>query len=152
LPSFCSGVCVLCSPRIWLGLGLKCNEFLALASNELALLPTPLLLRFFSPLLLFSPGALPGLTPLRFSPLGVSSDDFDGVGSVSVEEGFEEDGVSEVDPGDIVPIVGLLESASPSLIGVPELPNILLSNPPWEEKLLRLLPASLLSSLLRAVG
>ena len=39
-----------------------------------------------------------------------------------------------------------LDSGPPSLGGDPELPNILFSKPPWEEKLLLLLPATLLTS------
>ena len=64
-------------------LQLKCNEFFALARRELALLPTPLLRRFFSPLL--SPDDLPGLTPLLFSRLLVSSESQEGLVSGAVE-------------------------------------------------------------------
>ncbi len=116
------------------GEGLKCNEFFAFASNELAFAPTPLLLRFFSPVAPLSPVGLPGGLPfpLRFSPLPVSSAGFDAVGA-SVE-------VDSAGPS------SAMDSGPPSFGGDPELPNILFSRPPWEEKLLRLLPATLLDS------
>ena len=119
-----------------LGLGLKCNEFFALASKELALPPTPLLLRFFSPVAPLSPVARPGgLLPLRFSPLPLSSAGFEAFeeSAAFVDEFALESGATE-------------PSGPPSFDGDPELPNILFSRPPWEEKLLLLLPATLLTS------
>jgi hypothetical protein len=115
------------------GLWLKCREFFAFASSELAFAPTPLLLRFFSPEFPLSLVALPGGLPfpLRFSPLPPSSAGFDAVG-VSVE--FESTASCATGSG------------PPSFGGDPELPNILFSKPPWEEKLLLLLPATLLDS------
>ena len=115
------------------GLGLKCREFFAFASNELAFAPTPLLLRFFSPVFPLSLVALPGGLPfpLRFSPLPVSS------------AGFGAAGASVVVGSTASCAAG---SGPPSFGGDPELPNILFSRPPWEEKLLRLLPATLLDS------
>ncbi len=113
-----------------LGLWLKCNELFALANNELALPPTPLLLRFFSPFPPPSPELRPGGLPFpdRFSLLPPSSAVF---GLLAVF-------------GLVERASGTTESAPPSLGGDPELPNILFSRPPWEEKLLRLLPATLL--------
>jgi len=120
-----------------LGLWLKYNEFFALASKELALPPTPLLLRFFSPVAPLSPVARPGgLLPLRFSPLPLSSADF---------EAFEES-VAFVDEFALESVATEPSSGPPSFDGDPELPNILFSRPPWEEKLLLLLPATLLTS------
>jgi hypothetical protein len=118
------------------GFGLKCNELFALASRLLAFEPTPLLLRFFSTVPPLSPEARPtGLPlPLRFSPLAFSSAVFDVLGGSLV---FGDDSV------------GLASGATDSELsfgGDPELPNILFSRPPWEEKLLRLLPATLLTS------
>lgn len=116
-----------------LGFGLKCNEFFALARRELAFEPTPLLLRFFStvtPLSVARPGGLP--LPLRFSP-EPSSPVFD-VSGGSVAVGDDDNaGVSSVPDSEF------------SFGGDPELPNILFSRPPWEEKLLRLFPATLLA-------
>lgn len=115
------------------GLLSKCKEFLALASKELALPPTPLLLRFFStvgPLsAAWRPGGLP--LPLRFSPTLPSS---------VVFCAFEE----SIGMGTTV---SACRAGTPSCSfgGDPELPNILFSRPPWEEKLLRLLPATLLT-------
>jgi hypothetical protein len=114
------------------GLGLKCREFFALASRELAFPPTPLLLRFFSPVPLsvdVRPWGLP--LPLRFSPLPGSSLDF-----TEVSMGDAASGRGSDEPP---------ESGPPSFGGDPELPNILFSRPPWEEKLLLLFPASLLT-------
>jgi hypothetical protein len=118
-----------------LGLWLKCNEFFALASKELALLPTPLLLRFFSPVAPLSPATRPwGLPfPLRFSPAPVSSEDFDV---------FEDSVVFTVVDVSPAPSEAPPPSELPSFGGDPELPNILFSRPPWEEKLLLLLPAT----------
>jgi len=117
------------------GLGLKCNELFALASNELAFPPTPLLLRFFSPFPPLSPVGRPGGLPfpLRFSPLPLSSAGFDAVGA-----SFEVESTASLSCA--------TGSGPPSFGGDPELPNILFSRPPWEEKLLLLLPATLLDS------
>jgi hypothetical protein len=112
------------------GLGLKCNEFFALAMKELALPPTPLLLRFFSPPLsdAVRPGGL--LFPLRFSP--GSSEDLLVMGELAALDVV----------GDCGCVSETLADVSASF---PELPNILFSRPPWEEKLLLLLPATLLA-------
>jgi len=113
------------------GLWLKCNELFALASSELAFPPTPLDLRFFSPVAPLSavdrPRGLP--FPVRFSPLPLSSP-----GLKDIDLSFEPSTAA-----------GATGSGPPSLGGDPELPNILFSRPPWEEKLLRLFPATLLA-------
>lgn len=116
------------------GFGLKCKELFALARRELALLLTPLLLRFFSPLPPLSTLGLPcGLPfPPRFSPLSLSPAGF----GVLEESRIVDESAVEWD----VPEFGLS-----SFGGDPELPNILFSRPPWEEKLLLLFPATLLT-------
>ena len=133
--------------------GLKCSEFFALARNALALLPTPLLRRFFSVvaavLLSFSGDGrpLPGLLPPRLSLMGIFSEGGDGV----VESTGDVLAWVEVVGGMVVPLSG--SSCKVSFGGDGELellPNILFSNPPWEEKLLLCLPASVLNSLLNA--
>jgi hypothetical protein len=127
-------------------LGLKCSEFFALARNALALLPTPLLRRFFSPVPVLSGDGrpLPGLLPLRLSLMGAFSEaGGDGV----VELGGDMLASVEVGGEMAIPLSG---SCKVSFGGEGELellPNILFSNPPWEEKLLLCLPASVLSSL-----
>lgn len=134
------------------GLGLKCREFFALARNALALVPTELLRRFFS--VLSGDGRpFPELIPLRLSLRGGPSEDG---GEGDVEVGGDAPFAS-VDCG------GADEVANPVcvccrvlvLVGIgvgveddelEPLPNILFSNPPWEEKLLLCLPASVLGS------
>lgn len=134
-------------------LGLKCSEFFALARNALALLPTPLLRRFFSvaPAVLSLSGdgrPFPGLLPPRLSLMGIFSEaGGDGV----VESTGDVLASVEVVGGMVVPLSG--SSCKVSFGGDGELellPNILFSNPPWEEKLLLCLPASVLNSLLNA--
>lgn len=122
---------------------MKFNEFFALASNELALLPTPLLLRFFSPVAPLSVVDLLGLSlTLRLSPPPASSFVFgDEAMSLLLEEGKSV--VERVRTGE--PCVVELETGPPSFGGDPEVPNILFSKPPWPEKLLLLAPASLLN-------
>jgi hypothetical protein len=73
--------------------------------------------------------------PLRFSPLAFSSAVFDVLGGSLV---FGDD--------DSVVVASGATDSELSFGGDPELPNILFSRPPWEEKLLRLLPATLLTS------
>lgn len=140
-----------------LGLELKCSEFFALARNALALFPTPLLRRFFSAAAAVAPAVLslsgdgrpfPGLLPPRLSLMGIVSEaGGDGV----VESTGDVFASVEVVGGMVVPLSG--SSCKVSFGGDGELellPNILFSNPPWEEKLLLCLPASVLNSLLNA--
>ena len=105
------------------GFGLKCHEFFALASSELALPLTPLLLRFFSPFPV-SAAARPGglVFPLRFSPAAAPSIAFEAASPGLVDE------AAVVDPVEPPPASGPV-----SFGGDPELPNILFSKPPCEE-------------------
>lgn len=129
MPSFCRGDC---GPRSLLERPTceKLRECLAEAIKLLALLPTPLLLRFFSESALCLPGGLP--LPLRFSPLTTWS-----VGFVEpVEVGL----ASTLGSGD----GGLLPDFESELSAESDLlpPNILFnSRPPCEVRLRRLLPA-----------
>ena len=107
---------------------------MAEASRLLALLPTPLLLRFLSVLapLSFRPGGLP--LPLRFSPLAAWSVVLMGV--AALEPGLESG------EGDLPSPLVSLSVFDPEELEPP--PNILFSRlPPDEERLRRLLPASL---------
>lgn len=130
-PNFCRGVC---DPLLLLLLLddsrelERCNEFLALVKNDAALL-TVLLLRLLSP---------PGLW---------SSFDFLPNGPLESEVLFSRtaaaSSVSMVRAVGPMPEWGRVSAFS--LVGLEEPPNILFSNPPWLERLLRLFPASLIA-------
>ncbi|KAK5631947.1 hypothetical protein RRF57_007662 [Xylaria bambusicola] len=103
----------------------KLSVFFALAIKLLALLPTPLLLRFFSAALLSEfcrPGGLP--FPLRFSPLAAWSGSF---GAPSGDEDVLEssEGPSDLEMGSVAAGVSDL---APEELELP--PNILFSRPP----------------------
>jgi hypothetical protein len=82
--------------------------------------------------------ALAGLWPARFSPLIVSSFDLVKESGAALSPELAAIGASA--GGESFPSPAASES---SLVGDPELPNILFSRPPWEEKLLLFPPASL---------
>lgn len=133
MPSFWRGVCVL-SSVLSRTVCEKLSEFLAEARRLLALLPTPLLLRFLSveaPLSV-RPWGLP--FPLRFSPLAAWSVVLMGAGAFGLDSG----------EGDLPSVLDSLSTLDPGELEPP--PNILFSRlPPCEERLRRLLPASLRS-------
>lgn len=116
--------------------------FLAWANRLLALALTPLLRRFFCSAELPELGGLP--LPLRFSPLPAWSDDLTGDGGERLAPPASLSG-----DGDFLPAFSfwlLLPESDIELVSdlEPELtPNILVSRPPWEERLRRLLPARL---------
>jgi hypothetical protein len=108
---------------------LQLNEFLALENNVAALV-TVLLLLFFSP-----PGLGSSLALRPKNPPGGENFFWDTVASSVLTV---RDGVLMASECGIV--------SSLSLGGLEEPLNILFSNPPWLEKLLLLLPASLMGS------
>ena len=130
-------------PLAWV----KLSVFFALASRLLALPLTPPLRRFFCSAELPEAGGLP--FPLRFSPLAAWSLVLTGAG------GEPSDRVSG--EGDLLPVVvSPPPSGSDALLSgfAPEEeppPNILLSRPPWEERLRRLGPARLLGGILASL-
>jgi hypothetical protein len=69
---------------------------------------------------------------VRFSPAPVSSGDFEGIEESVVFTVVDASPAESEEPPPSLPSFG----------GDPELPNILFSRPPWEEKLLLLLPAT----------
>jgi len=125
--------------------------FLAWAIRLLALALTPLLRRFFCSAEL-ALGGLP-LLPLRFSPLAAVSVVLMGVGEVR-SRFWSAAGASLSGDGDLRPALSfwLLLESELELVSDFELPNILFSRPPCEERLRRLLPARLVDYCWRIVG